>query len=124
MDSVEYVSALASLQHHDLWECANQAGIPVHGVGTPEWLRDQLITKFENATEHGQESLMNDAVSMYGSKITPEFKLADVRGELERLSRVFGSAGGPPSERTSARIPILIALCNSYTTECFNKKTQ
>lgn len=123
MDSVEYVSALASLKHHSLWECANRAGVTVDGVKTPDWLRDRLLTEFEMCTESGQESLMSDAVSMYDSKITPEFKLAGVRGELEQLADVFGSAGGPPSERTSMRVSILIALCNSYTTECFNKKT-
>ncbi len=122
MDSVEYESALASLQHHALWECANRAGIPVQGVGTPEWLREQLLAEFEKCTEHNQENLMVDAVSRYDSKITPEFKLADVRDELERiLYNMLSLAGGAPSERITLRVNVLVALCNSYTAECFKK---
>lgn len=122
MDSVEYVSALASLQHHALWECANRAGIPVQGVKTPEWLIEQLLMEFEKCTDHGQEILISDAVSLYDSKITPEFKLADVRDELERvLYNMLSFAGGAPSERITLRVNILVALCNSYTAECFKK---
>lgn len=121
MDSVEYESALASLQHRALWECANQAGIHVHGVRTPEWLREQLLAEFEKCGERGQERLMNDAVSLYDSKIMPEFKLAEARDDLERIAHVLRSAEAAPTERLVLRASVLIALCNSYTAEVFKK---